>query len=214
MNKIFNKTTKKSGFSLLELFIVILVIWALAASIPPLSFHGKRGIHYSDLRHCFSNQRVLYGALEMYNMDHSEMLVTAFPGREFDDILKLLQDGKYIKEKLTSQDNICSYGFVDLTGSAGVFCVIHGSKETDIYEDTIYPEVDLSVSKPYFEKYNILKIQMGKKSKKFKNHIIFKNEIYDYLLCNPSVPFVLLVIIILSAVISSILSSKKQNKQN
>lgn len=217
MNKIFNKTTKKSGFSLLELFIVILVIWALAASIPPLSFHGKRGIHYSDLRHCFSNQRVLYGALEMYNMDHSEMLVTAFPGREFDDILKLLQDGKYIKEELTSQDNICSYGFVDLYNKGSVFCVTHGCNDIEKHVDEdnfpFYPELDPDSDFPRLKEYNNLVSEMKEESRRRlrkRSYKIRSQNRLKELLEGPAIPLFLLCIIIIYSIYSSIVNAKKK----
>lgn len=206
MNNLFNHT-KKSGFTVIELLIVILIIWILASDAS--SRYPFSNQYKNSQKKCFTNQRYLIGAIEMYNMMSETMLEKAFPGVEFESINKLLIKNNYLSENsLDSKDNICSYGFVDIVGSGGVFCLIHGSKETSTDEDTIYPEVDYSEVKPYYEQYNSLKIKMAKESKKYKN----RTKLKTILLNDPGIPSVLLVLILIYALISKVLSLKKHNK--
>jgi prepilin-type N-terminal cleavage/methylation domain-containing protein len=86
-----NINNKRNGFTLVELAIVILIIWLLSTLATPYDYHRpnpKRAIQ----KQCFSNQRLLQGAIEMYNMDHSIMLDKAFPGYEADYAIRTLEE--------------------------------------------------------------------------------------------------------------------------
>ena len=94
----------KNGFSLLELIIVIAIIAVLAAMAQPTGSGRSRG--RSRQKACFSNQRVLQGAIEMYNMDNNVMLETALPGGDFGDIETLLIREKYMKAYLEESEAV------------------------------------------------------------------------------------------------------------
>ena len=217
MIKIFNKTKNKTGFSFLEVFIVILIIWALAESIPIASFHHSRGPHYADLKHCFNNQRALDGAIGMYNMDNSIMLSNALPGREFDDVMQILKEKKYLTQEITSEDDICSYGFIDLLNKGSVFCVTHGYKDinTKIDENNfpIYPELDSDSECPRLEEYNKLvkemKTESWKRLQKRLRKINSKKRLKE-LIHSPAIPLFLLFIIIIYSIYSSVVNAKKK----
>lgn len=88
--------------------------------IPNTSYrHGHTG--YDPEYHCFSNIRRIYGALEIYNMDHSEPM---------DDLdIDILIREKYLKkdsiEKVKNND--CTYSGHNLSKDGYVECPIHGS---------------------------------------------------------------------------------------
>jgi competence protein ComGC len=69
---------------------------------------------------CFSNQRVLIGAVEMYNMDHDTMMSNL-------DIPTLVKEG-YLKETPNKPDPDCDYfSKGDLATDGIIFCKKHGS---------------------------------------------------------------------------------------
>ena len=68
---------------------------------------------------CFSNQRVLMGAVEMYNMDHDTMMTTL-------DIPTLVKE-KYLKSAPVGPEPECEYFSIgDLSGDGVVACKRHG----------------------------------------------------------------------------------------
>jgi tetratricopeptide (TPR) repeat protein len=72
---------------------------------------------------CFSNMRVLQGALEMYNMDHEKNEMTSL------DISTLVKE-KYLKSSPSKPDPDCNYYSTgDLTKNGQIRCKIHGSIE-------------------------------------------------------------------------------------
>ena len=69
---------------------------------------------------CIANQRVLQGAVEMYNMDHSTMMTTL-------DIDTLVKE-KYLRTAPAGPEPDCEYTSEgDLTSGGYVYCVRHGS---------------------------------------------------------------------------------------
>ena len=69
---------------------------------------------------CFSNQRVLQGAVEMYNMDNSVMMTTL-------DINTLVKE-KYLKSAPSGTEPGCKYYSVgDLSKDGHISCEKHGS---------------------------------------------------------------------------------------
>jgi prepilin-type N-terminal cleavage/methylation domain-containing protein len=112
---------KKRAFSIIELLIVIGIIGILAAmAVPP--HHGRR--RYDSSKSCFSNIRVLQGALEMYNMDHSVMIP------EMNEVvIDILVREKYLKEAPVGPiPRRCKYyNQGDLTNTGVIYCEYHGS---------------------------------------------------------------------------------------
>ncbi len=69
---------------------------------------------------CFSNQRILQGAIEMYNMDHSTMMTTI-------DMETLVKEHYLIKE-LVGPEPQCEYESIgDLTQDGYINCKFHGN---------------------------------------------------------------------------------------
>ena len=82
---------------------------------------------------CYSNLRVIQGAVEMYNMDIKTMMSDL-------DIERLLE-GKYLKEKPRSPRPECRYfSDGDLTDTGEICCEIHGGLIAEANSDIIRKE--------------------------------------------------------------------------
>ena len=97
------------------------VLTGLISSAITLHLHHMENSRFhSKKASCFSNQRVLQGAVEMYNMDHSTMMSTL-------DIDTLVKE-KYLHQKPIAPDPQCKYEAVgDLTQDGYVNCKFHGN---------------------------------------------------------------------------------------
>ncbi len=97
---------------------------AFLAAFSPPSFRKAR--EQSRGKACFANQRVLLGAIEMYNMDNTPMM-DSDPVTLKIDIEKLVEM-KYLKGGISKPETTCEYcgGPESLTGSGKIFCVCHG----------------------------------------------------------------------------------------
>lgn len=74
---------------------------------------------------CFANQRVLLGAIEMYNMDNTTMKTTLFP-EDYGPGGVLVMKG-YLPSGLSLPEPGCSYSSVgDLSRGGSIKCAIHG----------------------------------------------------------------------------------------
>ncbi len=104
--------------------IVFLLLFILWLSSPVLA---RREVNYQKA--CFSNMRVLQGALEMYNMDNNEML-----HEMNDDVIELLRKGKYITEDRIfcpyKKDPGHYHNQGDLCEDGVIYCDYHGSIES------------------------------------------------------------------------------------
>lgn len=78
---------------------------------------------------CYGNNRVIVGAVEMYNMDHSTMM------EKLD--LDVLVKEKYLSLRPRCIDGGTYYG-VDLAGKVIIRCPIHGDPENRIADDSKY----------------------------------------------------------------------------
>lgn len=100
------------GFRLAELMIVVMVLGILGAMAVP---NFRKAREQARGKACYANQRVLQGAVEMFNMDHS-------PGMTTLDI-PALRRGQYLKSDITSPMPECGYESCgDLTESGFVYC--------------------------------------------------------------------------------------------
>ena len=81
---------------------------------------GRPRSSHSPAKACYGNQRVLLGAVEMYNMDHSVMTSV------LDHHVALrLQSEKYLKSPVVCPES-GSYSGKDLLGSGTITCSRHG----------------------------------------------------------------------------------------
>jgi len=120
---------RKMPLTLIELMIVIAIVGILAAIAIP---NRPRRYGNSRQKACFANQRVLMGAVEMYNMDRNEMI------HEMNEtVIDLLMEGKYLKAKVACYDTPPGRYFStgDLAKDGVVSCTRHGCPENPINLD-------------------------------------------------------------------------------
>ncbi len=72
---------------------------------------------------CYANMRVLLGAVEMYNMDHTEMMTSMDSNQ-----IKLLVAKGYLKANIEPPTPQCKYYATgDLAADGIIACSLHGS---------------------------------------------------------------------------------------
>lgn len=121
---------------LLKIFIVFPVIYILtgfAMEIVGFRFPGwnrGRPATGSGIKGCFGDQRLLIGAIEMYNMDEEHNILSIEHG-EIEELI----NKKYIKnwpsEYMNNESRKkCKYtSFGDLSDNGYIYCEYHGSIE-------------------------------------------------------------------------------------
>lgn len=109
---------KRKGFTLIELMIVIAIIGILAAIAIP---NFKKARESARQKSCYANIRVILGAVEMYNMDSSQMMDTLV-------INDLVSQG-YLKNEPAKPESDCNYQGTSLTGNGVIKCDRHGAVE-------------------------------------------------------------------------------------
>ena len=117
-----NENNNKRKLSCLEITLYIyllgVVVFVLLKPIPNFKRHT-----YNRDKICFSNIRVLQGAVEMYNMDVKK-------DEEMSNLdIDILINGKYLKEIPKKPEESCQYVGSDLNKSGSVFCTYHGDIE-------------------------------------------------------------------------------------
>ncbi|HNV69237.1 MAG TPA: zinc ribbon domain-containing protein, partial [Candidatus Ozemobacteraceae bacterium] len=79
------------------------------------------------VKHCYSNMRVLLGAIEMYNMDNAVMLDSL---QDADGSAGgLLLQRQYLKSPITKPTVKCAYSGTNLTKNGRISCAFHGTVE-------------------------------------------------------------------------------------
>ena len=100
---------------------IFFVLGILGAIAVPAFLHSRSRPQARE-KACYANMRVILGATEMYNMDHSDQL-------SYVDIDRLRQ-GQYLKSRITPPEPGCSYeSNGSLTTDGRVICVVHGPVE-------------------------------------------------------------------------------------
>lgn len=118
---IFSYIFSGRGFRLAELMIVFTIVGILAAISVP---NFRKAREQSRHKACYANMRVILGAVEMYNMDHEQMMNSLN--------LKMLTDGKYLKSEIIGPEQGCRYeSRGSLSGSGYIVCRLHGAVESD-----------------------------------------------------------------------------------
>ena len=153
---------------------------------------------------CFSNIRVIQGAIEMYNMDVSTMMEELNP-----KTMDILVKEKYLKSYPTPPETSkCEYQSIgDLTDAGIIFCKYHGDIEhlvyCDYYKDNFdenYEKFSQNASNEEIKR-NIDRITKGREQQKMKRAIL------DYL------PAVIAFITLALIIWASIPNKKRTNRQ-
>lgn len=118
---IFSFVFSGKGIRLAELMVVFAIIGILASiSIP----NFRKAREQSRHKACYANMRVILGGVEMYNMDHEEMMTRLN--------LEKLYQGKYLKGKISKPEQGCHYESRGNLAQGGVItCRLHGTIESD-----------------------------------------------------------------------------------
>ena len=121
------KKNKSITLIIIESIIMDIIITILFFMGIPNHFFSSNRI-WARQKACYSNLRVIQGAIEMYNMDNS-IFITEYN----EESEKKLIEGKYLKEKPYKPEYSCSYGSKDDLSKDGVlFCEYHGAVVSDV----------------------------------------------------------------------------------
>ncbi len=193
----------RKGSCLTVLGIGIIIINTLINMAVP---NFPRTRYSARLKACFSNQRIIQGAVEMYNMDNTIPIETALPGQAFEQCEELLVKERYLKNYIDLIEPECSYGFFDIVGSGTIFCKKHGSCELYYQkhnsDDIAMPSYDNSLEIPFSHQY------LEKRNKRIKEKEMrdFSNRVYSNIfnvLFSPVTGLLLGVILVAADIIKS-----------
>ena len=126
----FSKNKKKPRkfstilFETVIVFIVVFVLTCMAAPSHPALKSSMRQ------KACYSNIRLLAGAIEIYNKEHKEFI------DEFNEkTLKLLYEGECLRGDIRLYTPRCKYiskGSLKENGGGFIYCEYHGDQENRI----------------------------------------------------------------------------------
>ncbi|GAB4275931.1 MAG: hypothetical protein Kow0029_17430 [Candidatus Rifleibacteriota bacterium] len=122
VSSIFASIFSGKGFRLAELMIVFAIVGMLFTMAIP---NFRKAREQARDKACYANIRVIQGAVEMYNLDHQQMMKNL-------DLNALLRGG-YIKSMPTKPEPGCRYenrGSLDSNGK--IVCRLHGAVDEDI----------------------------------------------------------------------------------
>ena len=194
------------------LTIFLFLISLLSIESPLLAYKPVR--ESSRQKACFSNQRVIAGAIEMYAMDNPKPIGTTLPGGDFEELENMLIKCRYLKGTLDRPEEDCSYGIIvkdlekydyekDLEKyDYEIFCKKHGTIETRDYDKPIIPSYDVSHERPFSIEFKNL---MAKKSQQRRREKLIRD-----LLSAPLFPYILVIIIGLIVFAPSLKKKKKE----
>ncbi len=111
------KYTKKKSWTEILFYVYIFGGFLFILLGPDPKKVGGRGSG-SRQKACYSNIRVIQGAVEMYNMDQKYMMS--------DLNVNDLKSGHYLKEDPVPPDRPCSYLGINLDNDGEVYCPFHG----------------------------------------------------------------------------------------
>ena len=171
---------------------------------------------------CFSNIRVIQGAIEMYNMDISDRIEHIEP-----DTINRLVKGKYLKTEPSKPETTCEYKSIgDLTEGGFVFCTYHGDPEQIIEceyykndEFHQYRKIPQNATEEDLKKANIPEIIKERDRFREKRDIILKEKAEKKAkqkLIELYVPLIAVVLTLIVGVIidiSNYIKSKKRTKK-
>ncbi len=105
-------------------------LWGASGFLPIAAIavpNFRKAREQSREKACYANMRVLLGATEMYNMDHTtgEMLDVLTENE-----IPVLVEQKYLKSEISRPEAGCTYGTIgDLTNHGTMVCALHGTVE-------------------------------------------------------------------------------------
>ena len=200
-------TKNNNGFTLIEFFILLLIISGLAGIINSDRIKSSKN---KEEKECFNNQRLLIGAIEIYK-DDTTKIENIYPGLDYENFEKELLKNKYcLREPLKPTFKGCSYGFVGENASATVFCKVHGTiKQGRRHEQKPIPEYDKNLEKPFSPSYNDFRNKIINERQKEQKHEDLINSLLFILtlpglICLYLLENYLVVIIILLGIFSTI----------
>ena len=199
-----NKRNK--GFTLIEFFIIMLIISTLASMASPYIHKTDNSL---DDYECYNNRKMLFSAIEMYNMDNSPKIESIIPGLDFENCEKKLIENHYIKKAIQPSIKGCSYGYININGSDTVFCKYHGIARTSIGETPKpFLDYDINQEKPFSPSYNDFRNKIINEKIKKKNHNDFMTTIGDFFK-SPAFIYSNVFLLIISIIIALIKKKKK-----
>lgn len=152
---IFSFIFSGARFRLIELMIVLGIIAVLAAiSVPNFRKSREQSRHKA----CFANQRVIAGAVEMYNMDHDQPMTSLN--------LDLLVKKGYLKARPTLPEPGCHYmGSGNLSQTGQIYCRLHGNVDGSVPEAPTARMADMAMEKKMSVQHTMESSSAAKKGK-------------------------------------------------
>lgn len=106
---------------------LIFFVFIFLTEIISISGRGRSRTNARE-KACYANMRVILGAIEMYNMDHTIMINELRHEDVTSDNGELIK-GRYLKHQITPPESNCRYSGKNLTGSGLIVCDEHGTVE-------------------------------------------------------------------------------------